>query len=133
MFESHRDPGDENDHKAAPIEGALVGHPKLSPALNWAIGNMMIAGGAVPSKLVGKGYRVTTKNRVYTLLKALGGWTIEGHPRFCPTAKPCNIHGSTFGGSAIKIDWIGRGMYLEVGLPSGVMTTSEVVEVEELV
>ena len=139
MFDFHRDPGDETDYPAnnAGARGKLstdvvLGHPNLSDAINRNILGSAIAGGAKPSQIRGRGYKVTTANRVYTLLKDGVGWTIEGHPRYCPTATPCNIHGSTWGGSMLKIDFIGRGMHLEVGLLSGVMTTSPITEVEEI-
>src|SRR5690349_2382926 len=123
MFDTHRDPGDECDAKAkraacGDAQIALAGHPNLSDSINRAIGNSLIAGGATPSKLVGKGYKVTTQSRQYTLIRQLDKknkpfWTIEGHPKYCPQATRCNIHGSTFGGSMLKVDFIGRGMHLE--------------------
>lgn len=118
-----------------------VGHPNLSAEINANIRNSVIAGGATPSKLPAnkRGYKVTTSSRVYELLKephGAPGWTIKGHPRYCPNPVLCNIHGSTWGGSMIKTDWIGIGMHLEIGLmvngEASVITTSEIQDVEEI-
>jgi hypothetical protein len=124
---------DENDAIQVRAAG-FTPHPGLSDTINRNILTSAIEGGAVPSKLgpTKKGYTVTTRNRTYEVLKTATGWTIAGHPRYCPRPTQCNIHGSTWGGSMLKMDFIGRGMHLEVGLPSGTMTTSPIIEVEEL-
>lgn len=57
---------------------------------------------------------IETKNRVYELRRRQDGkFTIKGHPTYCPDETLCVINGSTWGGSAIRVDWIGRGMCLE--------------------
>ena len=107
-----------------------AGHPNLS---NANILRSEVEGGARPSDLKGKGYRIQTRNTLYTLLKIGDGWTIEGHPRFCPTPVPCNVHGSSWGVSMLKMDWIGRGMYFEFGVPGyPELHTSTIVSVEEI-
>jgi hypothetical protein len=135
-----RDYGDESSYES-PGTDVLLGHPNLSNEINRSIAQSAIEGGARPSKLGTdkKGYTVITQNRTYELLRTATGWTIAGHPRYCPTPTQCNIHGSTWGGSMLKMDFIGRGMHLEVGLApqngaSGtrVMTTSPIVDVEEI-
>ena len=59
---------------------------------------------------------VVTENSTYTILildPETGDAIIEGGTRFTtPTA--VKINGSTFGGSVIKPDWIGKGMHLEL-------------------
>lgn len=110
-------------------------HHGLSADINKAIQNSEIAGGAWIEKLPkGKGLKVRTHSRIYLIRKDENGFcTIQGHPNYCPTPVQCNIHGSTWGGSMIKVGFIGRDMRLEVGLPhGGVMTTSPIVEVEEI-
>ena len=51
----------------------------------------------------------------------------DGRPQRFPKAVACNIHGSTWGGSMLKMDYIGVGMHLEFhtdGHPT--LTTSEI-------
>lgn len=112
-------------------------HNNISDDLIKAIQISEIEGGAWIEKLpVGKGLKVQTLNTLYTIRKDENGYTIQGHPKYCPEPVLCNIHGSTFGGSVIRIGFIGRGMHLEVGMPreGGVftMTTSPIKEVEEI-
>ena len=114
-------------------------HPNLSDALNYAILDSDIEGGAYVAKLpIGRGLEVQTSNTLYTIRKLLdGSLTIAGHAKYCPQATRCNVHGSTWGGSMIKTGFIGRGMYMEVGIiGSGgkpkVITTSTIREVREV-
>jgi hypothetical protein len=49
---------------------------------------------------------------------------------FCPEPTLVTIHGSTWGGSMIKADYIGRGMHLEFGHPANLpITTSMILQV----
>lgn len=112
-----------------------MNHPNLSGELNRKIEEATILGGAWIEKLPkGKALRVKTLNSTYIIRKDGDGYLwISGHYRYCPDPIQCNIHGSTFGGSVIRVGFIGRGMHLEVGLPSGrVMITSPIQEVEEI-
>lgn len=66
---------------------------------------------------------VLTKNSLYKLLlkgeqevQASGGWFKE------PT--DCYFNGSTFGGSMLKIAWIGFRMYMEFVIPGRKMLTT---------
>lgn len=74
---------------------------------------------------------IETQNRIYTIVS--NKWDealISGHPVFCPEPSPARIHGSTWGGSMLKENFIGRGMHLEfhVGeMPP--VTTSRIVEI----
>jgi hypothetical protein len=75
---------------------------------------------------------VETKNSFYEFfigedgdITAFGGTRQDGSVRF-PSPTPVVIHGSTFGGSMIKADWIGETMHLEfreVGSDSFLLTT----------
>jgi hypothetical protein len=38
---------------------------------------------------------------------------ISGHPQYCPQPVLVAISGSTWGGSMLKPDFVGRGMHLE--------------------
>lgn len=155
------DPGDENDYAAMKRSidrynfclgfetgrlkfDEIVGHPNLSKAINDKIANSALAGGAHITRLPPekRGYRVVTANTTYHLVRHNPGlpnqtfWTIDGHPKYCPLPVVCNIHGSTWGGSMLKVGFIGRGMHLEVGLivdgQAQVLTTSPILEVEEI-
>ena len=109
-------------------------HPNLSDEINDAIEESETAGGAHLDKLkVGKKLLVQTKNTVYIIDKREDGFYISGHPRFCPEPTKCSIPGSTFGGSMIKVGFLGRGMYMEFWIEGlGTMTTSQIQEVQEV-
>jgi hypothetical protein len=74
---------------------------------------------------------VETENRAYTIrYEGSGRAFISGHPVFCPEPTLVIIHGSTWGGSMIKSDYIGRGMHLEFGHPTYLpITTSMILQV----
>ena len=113
-------------------------HVNLSPEINAAIIESEIDGGADITKLpVGHALKVTTQHTVYTIrrdAKGDEGLTIQGHPRYCPFAVKAYISGSTWGGSMIKVGFVGRGMYLEfstVDHPRAI-TTSKIQDVEDV-
>src|SRR4051812_48215276 len=72
---------------------------------------------------------VETENRAYTIrYEGSGQALISGHPVFCPEPTRVTIHGSTWGGSMIISNYIGRGMHLEFGHPKCTpITTSMIV------
>ena len=117
-------------------------NPNLSPEVNAAIAESELQGGIFIDKLpVGKTLKVTTRNSVYFIdrvAEGKEGLTIQGHPRYCPEPTPAYILGSTFGGSMLKIGFIGRGMHLEFSFYEnnnthrGTITTSQIQEVEEV-
>ena len=121
-------------------------HPNLSDQINANIAESEILGGVwvtqptgeavkdEPVLPVGRTLRITTRSRTYTLTKTgESRFTIEGHPEYCPTPTPCRVHGSTWGGSMLKLGWVGRGMHLQFSLPGqpGQITTSTVLDVVE--
>lgn len=120
----------------------LPSSPYLSDDINRKIQMSLIEGGANIAQLpVGRGLKVTTKSCDYIIRRLADGYTIQGHPVYCPTALPCNIHGSTWGGSMIRSGFIGRGMFLEVGIIGNprheggrpfAITTSQIHDVEEI-
>lgn len=119
-------------------EQPFAPHPNLSDELNNAIAISEAEGGAYIEKLpVGKSLRVKTRNTVYFIERVAEGregLTIQGHPRYCAEPTKAYILGSTFGGSAIKLGFVGRGLYLEFTTdkhPSAIVT-SQVQEVEEI-
>lgn len=93
-----------------------------------------IEGGAHLDRLApGKTLAIRTRNRTYLLAKTETGYTIVGHPKFCPEPTVCSPHGSTWGGSMLKPHFVGRGMFFEFQLEAwGTVLTSEVQDVEEL-
>lgn len=123
-----------------------VAHPNLSNEVNNAISESELAGGADLSKLqVGKVLIVKTQNTTYTIEKRSNGTYIHGNKKYCPFPTKCHISGSTFGGSMLKVGWVGIGMYLEftidipeeerkIGLVDGHgrIVTSRIMEVTEL-
>jgi hypothetical protein len=58
---------------------------------------------------------------------------ISGHPEFCPEPVLVAIAGSTWGGSMLKLRYIGRGMHLEFCHPEyrTPIVTSRIQEVRE--
>jgi hypothetical protein len=42
---------------------------------------------------------------------------LSGHPEFCPKPVHVAIAGSTWGGSMLKLQYVGRGMHLEFRHP----------------
>lgn len=79
---------------------------------------------------------IRTKNTSYTLLKGDDYLELWGHEKYCPSPTKVNIHGSTFGGSVLKIGFVGRGMHLEFtrigNAPGKVITTSTIQSIVEI-
>ena len=117
-----------------------MNHPNLTPEVNRNIAQSEIEGGVFLDKLpINAVLHVRTKNTSYTINKvetAQGGvcYFISGHPRYCPTPIEAHIHGSTWGGSMIKVGFVGRGMHMEFTVEDhpGMITTSEIQEITEV-
>jgi hypothetical protein len=61
---------------------------------------------------------VETQHHAYTIvIRGRGRDLISGHPKYCPNPVPVRIEGSTWGGSMLKVRFIGRGMQLEFRHP----------------
>jgi hypothetical protein len=56
---------------------------------------------------------------------------ISGHPEFCPRPVRVRVQGSTWGGSMLKLRFVGRGMHLEFRHPEypTPIITSPIVEI----
>ena len=114
------------------------GHPNLSEEINENIKNIMesnILGGVYLKDIaIGGGLKIITKNSLYTLRRVSDQvYTIQGHERFCAKETFCVVHGSTWGGSLIKMGFIGRGMLLEFSTDSyNNVTTSKIHEIDSL-
>ena len=115
-----------------------MNHPNLTPEINAAIRESELMGGVFIKDLpVGKTLKVRTQNTVYFIDRVSEGpegLTIQGHPRYCKEPVKAYILGSNFGGSMIKIGFVGRGMYMEFSTENrrGTIITSRIKEVEEV-
>lgn len=68
---------------------------------------------------------VKTRNSTYTIVKQDYGnkVTIKGG-QFCKDETEGHFTGSTFGGTMIKLDWIGYMMHMEICFPNGILRTT---------
>lgn len=110
-------------------------HPNLDSAINSAICRSEIEGGVSLDGLpVGAVLEVETRYHLYDLENRGDGQVlISGHPEYCPQPVLVKVHGSTWGGSMIRMRFIGRGMKLEFRHPTrGVVRTSRIQEIREL-
>jgi len=62
---------------------------------------------------VGKRLSVITQHREYLIEHRPDGFYIQGHPKYCPVFTPVVISGSNWGGSSLKMKFIGLNMFLE--------------------
>lgn len=73
---------------------------------------------------------VQTVNRIYKLHVRNGQTWISGHPEFCPQPVPVRVRGSSWGGSMLKVAYLGRGMHMEFQHPRhSTVTTSRIVSI----
>lgn len=110
------------------------GHPNLTPEINAAIAQSEIEGGVFLKNVpVGKALLVQTRNTQYRLENREDGWYISGHARYCPEPIKAYIAGSTWGGSMLKIGFVGRGMHLEFSTDThrGAIATSTIQDITE--
>ncbi|GEM_PF-422549 len=119
-----------------PKGGLFKPHPNLGDAVNENIIESNLSGGIRIDELkVGRMLEIETQNRFYTLEHRPDGYYISGHPKYCPEPVKVSIHGSTWGGSMLKVGFVGRNMRLEFSDPKnsehGVVTTSPIKEIKE--
>jgi len=108
------------------------GVTNFSDVVNRRIIQSEIEGGVRLSDLpAGSRLEVETENRSYhVVIRDAGSAEISGHPIFCPDPVTVHIHGSSWGGSMLKVDYIGRGMHLEFHHPEyKTITTSKIVDI----
>ena len=131
----------------------MTDHPNLSPDINHNIRTSEAMGGwwisGLPQACMGPHdqifqprqiFKIQTRNTRYELKSDptnSNWWLIRGHAQYCPKWTTCRIAGSTWGGSLLKIGYIGVGMHLEVSLYSAIdglfetnLTTTPMQEVE---
>jgi len=107
-------------------------HPNFSDEVNGNIMQSEIEGGVYLDELCeGAVLEVETQNRWYTIVvRGHGKELISGHPQYCPNPVPVRIEGSTWGGSMLKLGFIGRGMRLEFHHPVyRTIITSRIVDI----
>ncbi len=113
-----------------------MGHPNLSDDVNRNIDQSDRDGGVFLTDVpVGTIIKFQTRNTKYTIVKTgekYGDCTIQGHPKYCPIPTKAYIHGSTWGGSMIKMDFVGKGMHLEFSTDEhkGNILTTEIQSIE---
>ncbi len=110
-------------------------HQNLSLGIHGDLVQSQVEGGVCLDDLApGVVLRVETANHVYRIVhhgnsKVL----ISGHPEFCPSPVLVTLHGSNWGGSLLKSNFIGRGMRLEFRHPLfQTVTTSPILEVQQI-
>jgi hypothetical protein len=110
----------------------FLGLANFSDDVNRRIIQSEIEGGVHLEDLPnGSALEVKTENRSYVLvLQGPGKALISGHPKFCPNPVLVSIHGSSWGGSMLKVAFIGRGMHLEFQHPEyQTITTSRILDI----
>src|SRR5574337_277249 len=123
-----------------------VPHPNLATDVNTKLAESELQGGVwlkkptgelvknEPYLPVGKKLIVQTRNTTYLIEKrGEEEFYISGSAEYCPDPVRARIHGSNFGGRMLKMNWVGRGMYMEFSTDEheGVIVTSQVQEVTE--
>jgi len=105
-------------------------HPNLSDEIN---ANVIQSDVYLRDLAPGAVLEVQTCRRQYTLVnQGAGEVLISGHPEYCPEPVLVRIHGSTWGGSMLKEQYIGRGMHLEFRHPAFLpITTSRILDIRE--
>ncbi len=110
-------------------------HPNLNDDVNSNIVQSEIEGGVSlgdlsPSTVL----EIETQNHRYTaVFLGESQAMISGHPEYCPEPTLVAISGSTWGGSMLKLRYIGRGMHLEFSHPEyhSPIVTSRIQAVRE--
>jgi hypothetical protein len=111
-------------------------NPHLSDVVNRNIIQSEIEGGVyLPELPAHAALEIETQHHRYTLMsREPGEMLISGHPDFCPEPVPVCILGSNWGGSMLKMSFIGRGMHLEFRHPDYArpIVTSRIREIRQI-
>jgi len=110
---------------------------KEHPNIHKSITDLITDDGIDVKKLTpGTILLVETNNSYYEIeivegsdIKIQGGILKNGDARF-ETPQPAQLNGSTWGGSMLKMDWIGYLMNMEVVINNKILLTSNVKNVE---
>jgi hypothetical protein len=107
-------------------------HPSFSDEVNRNIVQSEIEGGVCLDELCeGVLLEVETQHHWYTIvIRGRSRDLVSGHPQYCPAPVPVRIEGSRWGGSMLKLRFIGRGMRLEFWHPVfRTIVTSRIVDI----
>jgi hypothetical protein len=124
----------DTEIKSGLVRIAFAPHRNLSDDVNRNIVESEIEGGVHLSVLdEGSELEIQTENRAYILVyQGSGRAMLSGHPEFCPEPVLVLIYGSTWGGSMIRSEYIGRGMRLEFLHPEyKILVTSRILDIRE--
>lgn len=122
-------------HEATSTQQFELPHHNLSDRINRNIIQSEVEGGVYLEDLSpGDVIEVETRNHAYRLVnQGSGKAMISGHPQFCPQPVMVTVEGSNWGGSLLKVSFIGRGMCLEFRHPHYQrITTSPIVEIRQV-
>src|ERR1700745_2092231 len=110
-------------------------HRNLSDDVISNIVQSQIEGGVALQNLrPGPALQIRTRHTSYNVLVLFGSLAfISGHPLYCPRPVLVTIRGSTWGGSMLKVCFIGRGMRMEFHHPDyrTPIVTSPIQEIRE--
>ena len=117
------------------IPSFFAPHFNLSDEVNHQIVQSEIEGGVFLNELPPSTVlEIQTMHHCYKAV-LLGGSEalLSGHPEFCPEPVQVAISGSTWGGSMLKLQFVGRGMHLEFRHPQYPMpiVTSPIQEIRD--
>ena len=112
-------------------------HPNLSDEINGRIVQSEVEGGDFLKDLApDTELHIHTRHHRYKVVfQGESQALISGHPEYCPEPVLVAIAGSTWGGSMLKLRFVGRGMHLEFHHPEyrTPIITSTIQEIRESV
>ncbi len=107
----------ETDLQVDGIENLPHFSPNLSPEINANLAQTKRDGGVFTEEVpLGAAVLVQTRNTLYTLVNHGDRWIGWGG-KHLPEMTVVHVNGSTFGGSMLKVGFIGIGMHLELARP----------------
>lgn len=120
------------DSRDGPLARAPIGVQQTGqlPGLAGAAGADFERGMRLDALREGGRVLVETVNRLYRLERRAGQIWISGHPRFCPEPVPVKVRGSSWGGSMLKVAYLGQGLHMEFEHPQfSTIVTSRIVAI----
>ncbi len=117
---------------AVPVPELFMPHPNFSDEVNRNVAKSEVEGGVYLDRLSeGAVLEVETQHHGYTIvIGGRGRDLISGHPKYCPDPVQVRIEGSTWGGTMLKLRFIGRGMCLEFRHPVyRTIITSQILDI----
>jgi hypothetical protein len=121
------------DHRASQYQHRAAATPPSDEGLFDLFAIDADEGVALDSLAPGTVLAVTTRNTCYrlVLLNNDGQALVSGGARF-PDPTEVRIEGSTAGGHALRLGWIGVGLRLEMRMGARTITTSTVQSIEPI-